>query len=66
MIGLARFDELAHNYTKVIAQAGKLGALTNIHAEDQCFISHLTEQLNAAGKFGVRHFGDSTTFQGCP
>jgi hypothetical protein len=57
---------LRTNYTKVIAQAGKLGALTNIHAEDQCFISHLTEQLNTAGKFGVRHFGDSTTFQGCP
>jgi len=30
-------------------------ALTNIHAEDQCIISHLAEQLNAAGKFGVRH-----------
>jgi dihydropyrimidinase len=59
MIGLARFDELAHNYMKVIAQAGKLGALTNIHAEDQCIISHLTEQLNVAGKFGVRHFADS-------
>ena len=43
MIGLARFDELAHNYTKVIAQTGKLGALTNIHAEDQCIISHLTD-----------------------
>jgi hypothetical protein len=59
MIGLARFDELAHGYMKVIAQAGSLGALTNIHAEDQCIISHLTEQLNAAGKFGVRHFADS-------
>jgi dihydropyrimidinase len=59
MIGLARFDELAHGYMKVIAQAGRLGALTNIHAEDQCIISHLTEQLNAAGKFGVRHFADS-------
>ncbi|MCS6926177.1 MAG: dihydropyrimidinase [Candidatus Binatia bacterium] len=59
MIGLARFDELAPQYMKVMAQAGRLGALTNIHAEDQCLISYLTEQLNAAGKFGVRYFADS-------
>jgi dihydropyrimidinase len=59
MIGMARFDELAPQYLKVIAQAGKLGALTNIHAEDQCLISYLTEQFNAEGKVGVRYFADS-------
>jgi len=59
MIGMARFDELAPQYLKVIAQAGRLGALTNIHAEDQCLISYLTEQLNTAGKLGVRYFADS-------
>src|SRR5215471_16017495 len=59
MIGLARFDELAPQYLKVIAQAGKVGALTNIHAEDQCLISFLSEQLAAAGKLGVRYFADS-------
>ena len=59
MIGMARFDELAAEYLKVIAQAGKVGAITNIHAEDQCLISYLTQQLNAAGKFGVKHFADS-------
>lgn len=59
MIGMARFDELAAEYLKVIAQAGKVGALTNIHAEDQCLISFLTQQLNAAGKFGVKYFADS-------
>jgi dihydropyrimidinase len=59
MIGMARFDELAAQYLKVIAQAGKQGALTNIHAEDQCLISFLSEQFAAAGKFGVRHFADS-------
>jgi dihydropyrimidinase len=59
MIGLAKFDELAAQYLKVIAQAGKVGALTNIHAEDQCLISFLSEQLAAAGKLGVRYFADS-------
>ncbi|MBI3304376.1 MAG: amidohydrolase family protein, partial [Deltaproteobacteria bacterium] len=59
MIGLARFDELAPQYLKVIAQAGRLGALTNIHAEDQCLISYLSEQFTAAGKLGVRYFADS-------
>lgn len=59
MIGMARFDELAAQYLKVIAQAGKVGALTNIHAEDQCLISYLSEQFAAAGKFGVRYFADS-------
>ncbi len=59
MIGMARFDELAPQYLKVIAQAGRVGALTNIHAEDQCLISYLAEQFAAEGKFGVRHFADS-------
>jgi len=59
MIGIARFDELAPQYLQVIAQAGRLGALTNIHAEDQCLLSFLSEQLTAAGKLGVRHFADS-------
>lgn len=59
MIGIARFDELAPQYLKVIAQAGRLGALTNIHAEDQCLLSYLSEQFTAAGKLGVRHFADS-------
>lgn len=59
MIGLARFDEMAPQYLKVIAQAGRLGALTNIHAEDQCLISYLAEQFAAEGKLGVRYFADS-------
>lgn len=59
MIGMARFDELAAEYLKVIAQAGRVGALTNIHAEDQCLISYLSQQLAAAGKLGVRYFADS-------
>ncbi|MGH7932852.1 MAG: dihydropyrimidinase [Candidatus Binataceae bacterium] len=59
MLGLARFDELAPQYMKVMEQAGRLGALVNIHAEDQCLISYLSEQFTAAGKLGVRHFADS-------
>lgn len=59
MIGMARFDELASQYLKVIAQAGKLGALTNIHAEDQCLIGYLCERLTAEGKLGPKYFPDS-------
>ena len=59
MIGMARFDELASDYLKVMAQAGKHGALTNIHAEDQCLIGYLCEQMTADGKVGPRHFPDS-------
>lgn len=59
MIGLARFDELASDYLKAIAEAGKHGALTNIHAEDQCLIGYLCEQMTAQGKRSVKHFPDS-------
>ncbi len=59
MIGMARFDELASQYLKVIARAGKLGALTNIHAEDQCLIGYLCEQLTTEGKLGPKYFPDS-------
>ncbi len=59
MIGMARFDELASQYLKVIAQAGKQGALTNIHAEDQCLIGYLCEQFTAEGKLGPKYFPDS-------
>lgn len=59
MTGLAEFDQHATAYLKAIAHAGRLGALVNIHAEDQCCISFITEQLEAAGKSDVRHFPDS-------
>ena len=59
MIGMARFDELAADYLKVMAQAGKHGALTNVHAEDQCLIGYLCEQMTSEGKLGPKHFPDS-------
>jgi dihydropyrimidinase len=59
MIGMGRFDEFAPQYLKVMARAGQLGALTNIHAEDQCLITYLTEQLTSAGRFGVRHLAEA-------
>ena len=49
MIGMARFDELASDYLKVMAQTRKHGALTNIHAEAQCLIGYLWEQMTAGG-----------------
>ena len=59
MTGLAEFDQHATDYLKAIAQAGRLGALVNIHAEDQCCISFMTEQLEAQGNSNVQHFPHS-------
>ena len=59
MFGFARFDEQAPQYIKAIARAGKLGALTNIHCEDNCLLSFLSSKFTEEGKFGVRHFADS-------
>jgi dihydropyrimidinase len=57
---LGRFDELAAQYLKAIKEAGRLGALTNIHCEDQCCIDFVTQELDAEGKAaGVRHYPDS-------
>ncbi len=59
MTGLAEFDHYAPDYLKAMAQAGKSGAMVNIHCEDQCCITYLTEQLEREGKNNVRHFADS-------
>ncbi len=59
MTGLAEFDQYAPQYLEAMNRAGKLGALINIHCEDQCCISYITKQLEAANKSDVRHFPDS-------
>jgi dihydropyrimidinase len=59
MTGLAEFDQYAPDYLAAMNRAGKLGALTNIHCEDQCCITYITRQLEAAGKSNVKHFPDS-------
>ena len=59
MTGLAQFDEFAPQFLQCISEAGKLGALVNIHAEDQCCISFMTEQLAKEGHNDVHHFPDS-------
>lgn len=59
MTGMAEFDQYAADYLKAMAQAGKHGAMVNIHCEDQCCISYLTDQLEREGKNDVRHFPDS-------
>jgi dihydropyrimidinase len=57
---LGRFDEFAAQYLKAIKQAARLGALTNIHCEDQCCIDFMTGELEAQGRSdGVRHYPDS-------
>ena len=59
MIELGKFDELTPQYVKVMAEAGRLGALVNIHCEDQCCISYLAEQYRNEDKHGPGHFSAS-------
>lgn len=59
MTGLAGFDECSVQYTKAMAEAGRLGALINIHCEDQTCISFHTQRLEAAGHSDIRHYPDS-------
>lgn len=59
MTGLAAFDECSTQYMKAIARAASLGALVNIHCEDQTCISFVTQRLEAEGKSDIRHYADS-------
>ncbi len=60
MTGLAEFDGLVDRYYAAMAQAGRLGALINIHCEDQACISHATAQLDRVGhRSDVRYYPDS-------
>lgn len=59
MTGLALFDEHSTQYLKAMARAGSLGAMINIHCEDQTCISFHTQQLEAKGQSDIRHYADS-------
>lgn len=59
MTGFAAFDEGSTQYVKAMAEAGRLGALINIHCEDQTCISFHTQRLEAAGQSDIRHYADS-------
>lgn len=59
MTGLAEFDRCADRYFRAIAEAGRLGALVNVHCEDQACISHATLQLEREGLNDIRHYPDS-------
>jgi len=59
MFGFARFDEQANQYLKAIARAAKLGAICNIHCEDNCLLTFAASKFTEEGKFGVRYFADS-------
>ncbi|MCH8110756.1 MAG: dihydropyrimidinase [Proteobacteria bacterium] len=59
MIEFGKFDEQAPQYVKVMAEAGRLGALVNIHCEDQCSISYLAEQYNREHRHGPQNFCSS-------
>jgi dihydropyrimidinase len=60
MTALGRFDELAPQYLKALKEAGRLGALTNMHCEDQCCIDFITGELDSDGRAtSVRSYPDS-------
>lgn len=59
MTGFSGFDEVPTQYVKAMAEAGRLGALINIHCEDQTCISFHTQRLEAAGQSNIRHYADS-------
>jgi dihydropyrimidinase len=59
MFGFARFDEQSNQYLKAIARAAKLGAICNIHCEDNCLLTFASSKFTEEGKFGVRYFADS-------
>ena len=59
MIGFAEFDKYAAEYLRCMEEAGKLGAMVNIHCEDQCCISYMTQKLEEENNSNVRTFPDS-------
>ena len=59
MTGLAGFDDFSLQYVKAIEKAAQLGALVNIHCEDQTCISHFTQRLKSEGHSDIRHYADS-------
>ena len=59
MIGFSEFDKYAPQYLRCMEEAGKLGAMVNIHCEDQCCISYMTQKLEEENNSNVRTFPDS-------
>jgi dihydropyrimidinase len=53
------FDARAGDYLRALHAAGRAGALTLFHCEDNCVIGFLCEQLLAAGKGGPAFYPDS-------
>ena len=57
-----RFDAQVERFYAAIAEAGRLGALVNIHCEDQACITHKMLELDRDGHAGdVRYYPDSRT-----
>jgi dihydropyrimidinase len=53
------FDARAGEYLRALHVAGRAGALTLFHCEDNCVISFLCEQLIAQGNGGAAFYPDS-------
>lgn len=52
----SRFTKRVNEYVQALRIAGRAGALTAVHAEDESIISQVTDELLAAGKRGVEWF----------
>ena len=52
----SRFSKRVNDYLQALRIAGRAGALTAIHAEDESIIAMLTQELLDAGKTGVEWF----------
>jgi dihydropyrimidinase len=59
MTELGKFDQQAPQYLKMMREAGRLGAMINIHCEDQCCLSYLAAEYQAANKTGAANFSSS-------
>jgi dihydropyrimidinase len=56
---LGKFEQHGAQYLKVMREAGRLGAMVNIHCEDQCCLDYLAAEFKAANKTGPENFSAS-------
>jgi dihydropyrimidinase len=58
-MSMSRFTSRANDYLRALRIAGRAGALTAVHAEDESIIALRTTELLEQGKRGVAWFPDS-------
>ena len=56
---MGNFDRHAADFMEVMAEAGRLSALVNVHAEDGACLCHLSQRFKKEGRHGAHHFAAS-------